>query len=213
MIDTLTPQQIFEKHKFIPVVALDDVSKAILLAKALLKGGISIMEITLRSKNAFTIIETLTNDIPEMLIGVGTILNSDQYHKSIKYGAKFTVSPGLTPDLIDVAKDYDTPFIPGAITPTEIMHSINAGFTYLKIFPAESYNGLSILKAIASVFSQIKFCPTGGISLENAKQYLNLPNVSGVGCSFLADKFLIENNKFDEITQLAAKTINLLNHD
>ncbi|HMT01927.1 MAG TPA: bifunctional 4-hydroxy-2-oxoglutarate aldolase/2-dehydro-3-deoxy-phosphogluconate aldolase [Burkholderiales bacterium] len=213
MINALTPQQIFAEHKFIPVVVLDDVHKAILLAKALLKGGINIMEITLRSKNAFTIIETIANDIPEMLIGAGTILNSDQYHKSIKHGAKFTVSPGLTPDLIDVAKDYDISFIPGAITPTEIMYAINADFNYLKFFPAESYNGLSILKALTSVFSQIKFCPTGGISLENAKQYLNIPNVAGVGCSFLADKFLIENSKFDEITQLAAKTINLLHHE
>ncbi len=210
MTKFLTPEQIFADNKFIPVAILDDVNKAISLAKALLKGGINIIEVTLRTSNAFAIIDTLNQEFPQMLIGAGTVLNSDQYHKAVKHGAKFIVSPGLTSDLIDVAKDYDVPFIPGAITPTEIMHLINAEFSYMKIFPAESYNGLSILKSLVSPFPQVKFCPTGGVSLNNATQYLELPNVAGVGCSFLADKILIENNKFDEITQLANKAINLL---
>jgi len=201
-----TCEELLSKNIFIPVVVLDDITKAIPLAQALIAGGINIMEITLRTKNALTTIEKIVNEIPNMLIGAGTVLNTDQYHLAVKHGAKFIVAPGLTNNLIDVSNNYDVPFLPGAITPTEVMLALEHGFKYLKFFPAENYNGIQTLKAFSSVFSQVKFCPTGGITPDNAKNYLNLENVLSVGCSFLAQSTLIKNNDFAAITEIARKT-------
>ncbi|MCC2624931.1 MAG: 2-keto-3-deoxy-phosphogluconate aldolase [Burkholderiales bacterium] len=201
-----TCEELLTNNTFIPVVVLDDISKAVPLAQALLAGGVKTMEITLRTKNALAIIETISKEVPDMLVGAGTVLNFDQYHLSIKHGAKFIVSPGLTNGLIETSRDYDAPFLPGAVTPTEVMLALEHGFNYLKFFPAENYNGVGTLKAFASVFSQVKFCPTGGITLDNAKNYLSLSNVLAVGCSFLAPTDLIKNNDFAAITELASKT-------
>ncbi|MCE3268571.1 MAG: 2-keto-3-deoxy-phosphogluconate aldolase [Burkholderiales bacterium] len=198
--------ELLGNNTFIPVVVLDDVNKAIPLAQALLAGGVKIMEVTLRTKNALSIIEKIAKEVPQMQIGAGTVLNFDQYHMAIKHGARFIVSPGLTNDLIEVSRDYDAPFLPGAVTPTEVMLALEHGFDCLKFFPAENYNGVGTLKAFASVFNQIKFCPTGGITLDNAKNYLALNNVLAVGCSFLAPSALIENNDFMSITEIAGKT-------
>ncbi len=205
-----TCEELLTNNTFIPVVVLDDISNAVPLAQALLAGGIKIMEVTLRTPNALAIIERISEEAPEMLVGAGTVLNFDQYHMAIKHGAKFIVSPGLTNGLVEISRDYDTPFLPGAVTPTEVMLALEHGFNYLKFFPAESYNGLSTLKDFASVFNRVKFCPTGGITLDNAKNYLALSNVLSVGCSFLAPAELISNNDFAAITELASKTKQLV---
>jgi len=203
-----TCEELLSNNTFIPVVVLDDISKAVPLAQALLAGGIKIMEVTLRTKNAIAIIEKIAHEVPDMIVGAGTVLNFDQYHMAIRHGSKFIVSPGLTKDLVDVARDYDAPFLPGAVTPTEVMLALEHGFNYLKFFPAENYNGVGTLKAFASVFNQVKFCPTGGITPDNAKNYLALSNVLSVGCSFLAPGELIKNNDFAAITEIASKTKN-----
>ncbi len=194
---------LFEKNKFIPVVILNDIDKAVPIAHALLDGGISVMEVTLRTNNALKIIEKLNNEVPEMTTGAGTILTEEHYHMAVKHGAQFIVSPGLTAELTEVSKHYDIPFLPGAVTPTEIMQASLIGYQYLKFFPAESYNGYDVLKALASPFAHIKFCPTGGINIDNAKKYLTLPNVVGVGCSFFIKDEYITNNNYAKITELA----------
>ena len=209
MNQNLTCDILFTQNKVVPVVVLNDINKSIDLANALKAGGISVIEVTLRTPNALQIIEKLANDVPDVTVGAGTVLSEDQYHMAIKHGAKFIVSPGLSDDLINVKCDYDAPFIPGCITPTEVLKASKAGFTHLKFFPSESYNGLSALKSMASVFPHVKFCPTGGITLDNAEKYLKLPNVAGIGCSFVVTDELVKNNQFDKITQLALQITNL----
>lgn len=207
MTDILTCEQIFRQNKIVPVVILNDIEKAVPIAHALLEGGISVMEVTLRTPNALKIIEKLSNEVPQMVTGAGTILNDDHYHIAIKHGAQFIVSPGLTPELANVAKNYNIPFLPGAITPTEIMQAMLMGFDHLKFFPAESYNGYEVLKALSSPLSSVKFCPTGGINIDNAKKYLSLPNVVGVGCSFLIKDEFVSSSNFAQITTLAKETL------
>lgn len=209
MKNLITCKDLLTTHPFIPVVVLNDETKAIPLANALLAGGIKIMEITLRVPNALKIIELIHKTVPEMTVGAGTVLTDDQYHKAVKHGAQFIVSPGLTSNLVEVSNDYDVPFLPGVITPTEIITAVNYGFKYLKFFPAENFNGLNTLKSYESVFSEVKFCPTGGITISNIPEYLKLKNVVSVGCSFLAQQKTIEQNNFEEITALA-KQVSLL---
>lgn len=202
--------KMFSKHKFIPVIIIDDIDRAVPLARALLDGGIAIMEVTLRTENALAIIEKLNAEVPEMLTGAGTILSDDHYHMAVKHGAKFIISPGITSELIAVSRNYELPFIPGAITPTEIMKAHLAGFSYLKNYPCEAFNGYDLLRSYASPFAQMKFCPTGGITLNNAPRYLALPNVVGVGCTFIAPPQLIAKGDFTAITTLAKQAMALV---
>lgn len=208
MINYPNPSEIFAKNKFVPVVVLNEVEKAVPLAKALLAGGISIMEVTLRTENALKIIETIANEVPEMIVGAGTILNVGDYENAIKHKSQFIISPGLTRELSDVSRNHDTAYLPGAVTASEVMVALNLGFTHLKFFPANS--GYETLKALASPIPQIKFCPTGGINLENARKFLDLPNVAAVGCSFLISSDLVKANQFNQITENAKKAIQLL---
>jgi 2-dehydro-3-deoxyphosphogluconate aldolase/(4S)-4-hydroxy-2-oxoglutarate aldolase len=206
MSHNFTCEELLSQNSCIPVVVLDDITKAIPLANALITGGINVMEITLRTPNALAIIEKISNEVPKMIVGAGTILTTKQYELAIKHGAKFIVSPGLSNELIKISNNYTTPFLPAAVTPSEVMQALEHNFTCLKFFPAESYNGIITLKAFSAIFKQIKFCPTGGISLDNIKNYLNLDNVLSVGCSFLAQDNLIKNNDFISITNIAHKT-------
>lgn len=210
MNDILTCEQIFTQNKFVPVVILNDLNKAVPLARALLAGGISIMEVTLRTDNALKIIELIATEVPEMTVGAGTVLIEDDYHLAVKHKAQFIVSPGLTNGLIQVAHNYDLPLLPGAITPTEVMQAVAEGFKYLKFFPANGNSGYETLKALASPFPHVKFCPTGGITLDNAKKFLDLPNIAGVGCSFLVNNSWVEAGEYDKITELAKQAIALL---
>ncbi len=207
MSTTLTCEKIFSQNKIIPVVILNDIDKAVPVARALLAGGISVMEVTLRTPNALAIIEKLSNEVPEMMTGAGTILNENHYHKAVKHGAQFIVAPGLTKELAEVSRDYDAPFLPGAITPTEIMQALLYGFDYLKFFPAASYNGYDVLKALSSPLAAVKFCPTGGINIENARKYLALSNVVGVGCSFLIKEDAVASGNYAKITTTAQETL------
>jgi 2-dehydro-3-deoxyphosphogluconate aldolase/(4S)-4-hydroxy-2-oxoglutarate aldolase len=209
----LTMGEVFNNHRIIPVVVLNDPAIALKIGEALINGGISVIEVTLRTPNALNVIEHLRNNLPQLIVGAGTILNDDQYHLAVKHKAQFIVSPCLSNELVAVSKNYELPFLPGAVTPSEILNAYNNGFSYLKYFPAESYNGTQCLKSIASVFPQIKFCPTGGVDLLNAKNYLSLPNVAAVGCSFLVNQAAVDQGNFASITDLAlqinqlAKTI------
>lgn len=204
----LSAKEIFAKNKFVPVVVLNDIEKAIPLAKAFLAGGISIMEVTLRTPNALKIIEKIAHEVPEMLVGAGTILSPEDYINAVKHKAKFIISPGLTDSLSKESKNHDVCYLPGAVTASEVMYALELGFNHLKFFPANG--SYETLKALASPIPQIKFCPTGGINMSNAKQFLELPNVAAVGCSFLASNDLIANNQFGKITENAKLALQIL---
>lgn len=187
----------------IPVVAVDSAEEGVQLARALAKGGLKAIEVTLRTDAALEAIEAISVDVPEAICGAGTILKPVDYTNSVKAGAKFIVSPGATVELLDTAKKSEIPFLPGSATPSELLAMIHEGYEVLKFFPAEQSGGIAYLKSLAPVFQNVRFCPTGGVSPDNAADYLALPNVVCVGGSWVAPKSLIKNGSWDEITALA----------
>lgn len=197
-------------NKIIPVVSADTINEGLGIAKALIDANINIIEITLRTKNSLDIIEAINIHLPEIIIGGGTILNTDQFHMAVKHGASFIVSPGFTSNLLGVANEYDVPFIPGAITPSEILTLNAKNFNYLKFFPANGFNALSVLKSYESVFPNTKFCATGGVSLDNIKAFFELSNVANVGTSLFVNKEILKNNNYSYITTLAKKAIDAI---
>ena len=196
--------QIFSQHRIIPVIKINDIEKAVAVVHALNEGGINIVEITLRTENALAIINKIAQKCPETLIGAGTILNTNQFELAVDNGAQFIISPGLTLSLIEFANKYpNIAFIPGVISPSEIMFALEHNLNHLKFFPAEANNGLNNLKNFAPVFPQVKFCPTGGINLQNCINYLQLPNVTSFGTSVIVTEELIKNSNFNQISKLA----------
>ncbi len=205
--DLLVP--VLKGQPVIPVLLIDKVEHAVPLARALAKGGLLAIEITLRTAAALDAIRAVAQEVPEAIVGAGTILNAKQYDEAAKAGARFIVSPGATRQIIDAANDSAVPLLPAAITPGEMLALREEGYTYLKFFPAEQAGGASFLKAMASPLAGTFFCPTGGISLANAKAYLSLPNVVCVGGSWVAPKELLEAGDWGGITKLAAEAAKL----
>ncbi|MEI9402808.1 2-dehydro-3-deoxy-phosphogluconate aldolase [Mesorhizobium argentiipisi] len=193
----------------IPVLKIVNVADAVPLARALSRGGLRAIEITLRTADALEAIRRVAAEVEEALVGAGTILDAKQFDEAARAGSKFIVSPGITRELLDAAKDSPVPLLPGAITPGEIMAAREAGLRFLKFFPAEQSGGIASLKAFASPLADVKFCPTGGITARNAADYLNLPNVICVGGSWVAPDDLIKAGKWDEIEALAREASKL----
>ncbi len=193
----------------IPVVVINDVKKAIGLAKALVAGGLPAIEITLRTPNALDCIRAVAQEVEGAIAGAGTVLDIAQMKAVEAAGAKFMVSPGTAPKLLDAADDSPVALLPGAATASEMMQLGERGYTYLKFFPAEAAGGANYLKSISSPLPQFKICPTGGVSLSNAAHYLALPNVLCVGGSWVAPGGLIENEYWSEITKLAKEAAQL----
>lgn len=187
----------------IPVLKIADVGNAVPLARALAAGGLPAIEITLRTPAALAAIRAVAKEVAEAVVGAGTILDARQFAEAAAAGARFIVSPGLTPQLAQAAAASDVPLLPGAITPGEIMAAAEAGYSLLKFFPAEQAGGAAFLKALASPFAGIRFCPTGGIAAANAGEYLALENVACVGGSWVAPDALVQAGRWDEITGLA----------
>ncbi|GGD26497.1 2-dehydro-3-deoxy-phosphogluconate aldolase [Aureimonas glaciei] len=188
-----------------PVVAVDSAREAVDLARALAKGGLKAIEITLRTPAAMDAIRAVAQEVPESICGAGTVLGPRQFDAACEAGAKFIVSPGTTIELLDAARNSSVPLLPGAATPSELMAMLEEGYEILKFFPAEQSGGIAFLKALAPVFQQVRFCPTGGISMKNVRDYLALPNVVCVGGSWVAPKDVVAAGNFDEITRLAAE--------
>ena len=197
--------EILIKSKIIPILVEDDINNALKTVEALLEGGITVIEVTLRTQKAFKISESILKKFPKMTVGIGTILNKAQLIEAFAIGAHFGVSPGLSKDLTDLILDdnIDFPYMPGVSNPSEIMACMKDGFLTLKCFPASSSGGIEFLKQMNSVFSSIKFCPTGGINQTNAQDYLSLQNVISVGGSFVLPKELINNKDWNSITRIA----------
>ncbi|MGE3307001.1 MAG: bifunctional 4-hydroxy-2-oxoglutarate aldolase/2-dehydro-3-deoxy-phosphogluconate aldolase, partial [Rhizobiaceae bacterium] len=170
----------------IPVLKITELAHAVPLARALAKGGLRVIEVTLRTKIALEAIRAAVAEVPEAVVGAGTILNPKQFDEAGQAGSQFIVSPGLTRELASAAATSPVPLLPGAITPSEIMAAAEAGIDFLKFFPAEQAGGAAFLKSLASPFAGIRFCPTGGVSAKNAIDYLSLPNVVCVGGSWVA---------------------------
>ncbi len=188
----------------IPVLVLNDPAVAADLARALIKGGLPVLEVTLRTPLALDVIAEMAK-IEGGLVGAGSLLTADNVADAVKAGARFGVSPGSTPQLLDVAEAADLPMLPGAATPSEVMALLERGYRMQKFFPAEINGGAAALKAIGAPIPQVKFCPTGGVSLKNAQDYLSLDNTLCVGGSWVAPADLIAAKDWDAITALAAE--------
>ncbi|RWB76005.1 MAG: 2-dehydro-3-deoxy-phosphogluconate aldolase [Mesorhizobium sp.] len=193
----------------IPVLKIANVADAVPLARALSRGGLRAIEITLRTADALEAIRRVTAEVEEAIVGAGTILDARQFDEAARAGSTFIVSPGITSQLLEAAKDSPVPLLPGAITPGEIMAAREAGLRFLKFFPAEQSGGIASLKAFASPLADVKFCPTGGITAGNAADYLSLPNVICVGGSWVAPDDLIRAGKWNEIEALAREASKL----
>jgi 2-dehydro-3-deoxyphosphogluconate aldolase / (4S)-4-hydroxy-2-oxoglutarate aldolase len=187
----------------IPVVTIDDPQHAVPLAKALVAGGVSIIELTLRTESALTSLKLIANEVPDILVGAGTVLTPGQADAAVAAGAQFLVSPGVTPSLLDYMLTLGIPVLPGVATVGEAMAVLERGLDTMKFFPAGPAGGPDYLAAIGAPIPQIQFCPTGGISLATAPAYLALPNVSCVGGSWLTPRSAIDNQDWQQITQLA----------
>ena len=187
----------------IPVLKVKNVADAVPLARALAKGGLNMIEITLRTKDALEVIRRVAGEVEEAVVGAGTVLNPKQFEEAAAAGSKFIVSPGLTTSLISAAEASEVPLLPGAITPGEIMTALQAGIDFLKFFPAEQAGGTTFLRSLASPLPAARFCPTGGISALNAEEYLAVPNVVCVGGSWVAPDEMIRDGKWDVIESLA----------
>ncbi|MCP8896115.1 2-dehydro-3-deoxy-phosphogluconate aldolase [Shinella daejeonensis] len=189
----------------VPVLVVEDAASAVPLARALVAGGLKAIEITLRTPAALEAIRAVANEVEGAVAGAGTVLNAAQFEAAIEAGSQFVVSPGTTQELIDAAADSEVPLLPGAATASEVMGLREEGYEVMKFFPAEQAGGAAYLKSLSSPLAGTLFCPTGGISLSNARDYLSLPNVVCVGGSWVAPKDLVAKGDWAAVTRLAAE--------
>ena len=186
----------------VPVVVLDDAKNAVPTAKALLAGGVNVMEITFRTAAASDSIKAVSESCPDMLVGAGTVITPHQCQQALECGAKFIVSPGFDEELVSWCVARDVVITPGCVTPTEIMAAMKLGLNVVKFFPAGVYGGLKAMKSLSAPFGGIKFIPTGGVDAKNLKEYLEAPFVHAVGGSWLCPKKEIAAGNFDAVTAL-----------
>jgi 2-dehydro-3-deoxyphosphogluconate aldolase/(4S)-4-hydroxy-2-oxoglutarate aldolase len=187
----------------IPVIALEAAAQAVPLARALVAGGVRVLEVTLRTPAGLAAIQAIAHDVPDAIVGVGTVTRPEQFAAARDAGARFAVTPGLTPALIDAARQSRLPLLPGVMTPSELIAAQAAGFFQLKLFPAQQAGGIGMLAALHGPFPDAVFCPTGGVTVETAPEFLSLPNVVCVGGSWLTPRAALAANDWDTITQLA----------
>lgn len=197
-------RDVMTRAPVIPVLTVEDVAQAVPLARALARGGLTVLEVTLRTPAALDAISAMVRDVPEALVGVGTVTRGREFDQARDAGAQFVVSPGLSPGLLNAAERTGMPFLPGAVTASEIIMALDAERTYLKFFPAEASGGVPTLKAFAGPFPDVCFCPTGGIRPDNYLDYLGLNNVLCVGGTWLTPRDVLARGDWDRITEMAA---------
>ncbi len=200
-------ESILKLAPVVPVITLERVEDALPLARALLAGGLPALEVTLRTPVALAAIRLLARHDEGWVVGVGTVTRTEEYQKAVDAGAHFAVSPGLTPNLAEAANRGAIPLLPGVMTPSEIITARDHGFGFLKLFPAEQAGGIPFLNAIHGPLPDLRFCPTGGVSLFNLADYLKLPSVLCVGGSWVAPRRLIREGKWAEIEALAREAV------
>ncbi len=192
--------------RVIPVITIERVEDAVPLARALVEGGIRLLEITLRTAAGLAGAEAILRAVPHAVVGIGTVLTPDDLRRAVALGARFALSPGATPALLDAAAAAAIPFLPGVATASEMMQAMARGFTTAKFFPATAAGGLPALRALAGPFPHARFCPTGGITEENAREWLAQPNVVAVGGSWLTPAADVAAGRWDAIRERARRT-------
>ena len=198
-----------EKLGIVPVVVLNDAKDAAPLAEALIEGDLPCAEVTFRTDAAEESIGIISEKNPEMLVGAGTVLTVDQVNRAVAAGAKFIVSPGFDPEIVDYCIEKEIPVFPGCVTPSEITQAVKRGLKVVKFFPAQQFGGVSTIKAIAGPFTGIKFMPTGGVNADNLESYLSYEKIIACGGSWMVKGDLIKAGKFDEIKTLTAEAVKL----
>ena len=211
MTSTLTPLHVMQDAPVIPVIVLHDVAHAVPMARALVAGGIRMLEVTLRTPQALACMEAIAREVPEAVLGAGTVRSQADAHAAMNAGARFAVSPGYTSPLGQACRALGLPLLPGVATGSEIMQAQADGYQQLKFFPALQAGGLAMLKAWSGPFFDVDFCPTGGLTPENAPQFLALPNVRCVGGSWLVPADALAAGDWARITALAAQAKGLRN--
>lgn len=199
-------ETIFET-KLVPLVVLDDENDAVPMAKALVEGGIPIAEVTFRTAAAKAVIEKMSREVPEILVGAGTVHNVEQAEDAVNAGAKFIVTPGFNREVVQWCLDREIDVVPGTVTPSDLEQALSMGLSFCKFFPAEAYGGVKTLKALAGPYADIKFMPTGGVSEKNWKEYLALDNVVAVGGSFMTPSSLVKAKDWDGIKEICRKLV------
>jgi 2-dehydro-3-deoxyphosphogluconate aldolase/(4S)-4-hydroxy-2-oxoglutarate aldolase len=187
----------------IPVLTIEDAGDAVPLISALHEGGLRVFEVTLRTATALPAIEAIARALPDAVVGAGTVLNARDFDQARDSGARFIVSPGLSEGVLSAAKANALPFLPGVATASDVMRGLDAGLTHFKFFPAEASGGIAMLRALAGPFAQARFCPTGGLTPENASSYLALSNVVCIGGTWLTPKTLVAERNWSGIAGLA----------
>ena len=199
-----------EQIGVVPVIALSDAEKAVPLAKALIAGGIPCAEVTFRTAEGEECIRRIAGEIPEILLGAGTVLSVDQARRAVEAGAKFIVSPGINPKVVQYCVENDIVITPGCATPTEMEAAMEFGLDVVKFFPAEQAGGLAYIKAVAAPYTALRFLPTGGINAQNLGKYMSFPKVLACGGSWMVKKDMVEAGMFDEITRLCLDAVRIV---
>ncbi len=200
----LTMEEVLRRARpVLPVLVIEDDHLAVELAHALHAGGIEVLEVTLRTPRALQALERIAREVPEMLVGAGTVIHADQFAEARDAGAAFIVSPGCTSRLVTAADECGLPWLPGVMTPSEVLFALEHGYRSLKLFPANGEASVKMLKSFKEPFHGIRFCPTGGINTDNLPTFLRLPNVACVGGTWIAPSSLVRARAWDQITQLA----------
>ena len=204
-----TLEEQFYDYAVVPVVVLDDAEDAAPLAEALVKGGIPCAEVTFRTEAAEESIRIMSETYPEMLVGAGTVLTTEQVDRAVAAGAKFIVSPGFDPEIVDYCMEKNIPVFPGCVSPSEVAQAVKRGLKVVKFFPAEQAGGLAMLKAMAAPYTMLKFMPTGGINTKNLKEYLGFSKILCCGGSWMVKGDMIKNKEFDKITEMTREATEL----
>ena len=194
----------------VPVVVLNDAKDAAPLAKALCEGGLPCAEVTFRTEAAEESIRIMATEFPEMVIGAGTVLTIDQVDRAVGAGAKFIVSPGFDPEIVDYCISKNIPVLPGCITPSEVTQAVKRGLEVVKFFPAEQFGGVATIKALAAPFTSVRFMPTGGISAKNLAAYLGFKKIIACGGSWMVKGDMVAAGEFDKIKEMTAEAVELV---
>ncbi len=203
----INPRELANHGPVIPVIVLQRVADAVPMARALLAGGVRVLEVTLRTPVALACMRAIAQAVPDAILGAGTLRSAADVRAAVAAGCTFGVSPGFTAEIADACQREGLALLPGVATAGEVMAANAAGYSFLKLFPASAVGGVPLLKALAGPFGDVVFCPTGGISLENARQYLSLPNVKVCGGSWLTPQDALDSGDFERITRLAREAV------
>ncbi|WP_206485802.1 bifunctional 4-hydroxy-2-oxoglutarate aldolase/2-dehydro-3-deoxy-phosphogluconate aldolase [Thalassotalea sp. G2M2-11] len=201
------PQDLFAMGPLVPVLVIKDVEDALPIAEALLAADVKVLEVTLRTPAALDVIRTIAKELPEAVVGAGTVTNRELLQRSADAGAKFAISPGLTKDLLQAGNEGNVALIPGISSISELMDGIDYGYDHFKFFPAEASGGVKAIQSIGGPFPDIRFCPTGGININNINNYLALKNVMCCGGSWLVSDDIVAQKDWSKITQLTQQAL------